>query len=117
VFYQWQGRHQGKCIGIGLGRIYRATELQPFYGGQFWGEDIANAAFVHYPNERWFKPGRKDALPAGILDDHCLQIYNPDGELRGSHLIDTNSGNVQRGICSLPYVRHSDGKQVYFRPT
>ncbi|MBK6294321.1 MAG: YcaO-like family protein [Rhodoferax sp.] len=41
-------------------------------------------------------------------------IYNPDGELRGSHLIDTNSGNAQRGICSLPFVRQSDGKVVYF---
>jgi ribosomal protein S12 methylthiotransferase accessory factor len=34
--------------------------------------------------------------------------------LRGSHLFDTNSGNVQRGICSLPYVRQSDGELVYF---
>jgi ribosomal protein S12 methylthiotransferase accessory factor len=56
----------------------------------------------------------KDALPAEILDEYCLQIYNPDGELRGSHLIDTNSGNVKRGICSLPYVRQSDGEVVYF---
>jgi ribosomal protein S12 methylthiotransferase accessory factor len=48
------------------------------------------------------------------LDDYCLQIYNPDGELRGSHLIDTNSGNAERGICSLPYVRQSDGAMVYF---
>src|SRR3546814_20310803 len=49
-----------------------------------------------------------------ILDYYCLQIYNPDGDLRASHLIDTNSGNVQRGICSLPYVRQSDSKVVYF---
>jgi ribosomal protein S12 methylthiotransferase accessory factor len=28
--------------------------------------------------------------------------------------VDTNSGNVQRGICSLPYVRHSDGRTIYF---
>ena len=34
--------------------------------------------------------------------------------MRGSHLIDTNSGNVQRGICSLPYVRQSDREVVYF---
>ncbi|MNF56375.1 Ribosomal protein S12 methylthiotransferase accessory factor YcaO [compost metagenome] len=34
--------------------------------------------------------------------------------MRGSHLYDTNSGNVQRGICSLPYVRQSDGEVVYF---
>ncbi len=75
---------------------------------------MANAAFVHYPNERWFQPGADDALPVGILDDYCVGIYNPDGELRGAHLIDTNSGNVQRGICSLPFVRQSDGAVVYF---
>jgi ribosomal protein S12 methylthiotransferase accessory factor len=49
-----------------------------------------------------------------MLDEYCLKKYNPDGELRGSHLLDTNSGNVQRGICALPYVRQSDGEVVYF---
>ena len=39
-----------------------------------------------------------DALPEGILDEHCRHIYDPEGELRASHLIDTNSGNVARGI-------------------
>jgi ribosomal protein S12 methylthiotransferase accessory factor len=43
-----------------------------------------------------------------------LNIYNADGELRGSHLYDTNSGNTERGICALPYVRQSDGAVVYF---
>ncbi|HAB93074.1 MAG TPA: OsmC domain/YcaO domain-containing protein, partial [Pseudomonas sp.] len=73
-----------------------------------------NADFVHYPNERWFQPGPKDELPEGLLDEHCLAIYNPDGELRGSHLYDTNSGNIERGICSIPYVRQSDGEAVFF---
>ena len=75
---------------------------------------MANQSFVHHPNERWFKPGPEDALPVEILDEYCLRIFNPDGELLGSHLIDTNSGNVQRGICSLPYIRKSDGEVVYF---
>src|SRR3989338_7849064 len=60
------------------------------------------------------KGATKDALPAEILDDYCLAIYNPDDELRGSHLYDTNSGNTLRGICSLPFVRQSDGEVVYF---
>ncbi|MCF8166459.1 MAG: YcaO-like family protein, partial [Rhodoferax sp.] len=54
------------------------------------------------------------ALPKEILDEYCLNIFNADGELRGSHLIDTNSGNGERGICSLPYIRQSDGETVYF---
>ncbi|MFL9996312.1 OsmC domain/YcaO domain-containing protein [Paraburkholderia sediminicola] len=113
-FTNGKGATKESALASALGEFIERLNCNHFYGGAFWGEDIANAEFVHYPNERWFKPGRKDALPAGILDEYCLQIYNPDGELRGSHLIDTNSGNVQRGICSLPFVRQSDGEVVYF---
>jgi ribosomal protein S12 methylthiotransferase accessory factor len=113
-FTNGKGSTKESALASALGEFIERLNCNHFYGGQFWGEDIANAAFVHYPNERWFKPGRKDALPTEILDEYCLQIYDPDGELRGSHLVDTNSGNVQRGICSLPYVRQSDGEVVYF---
>ncbi|WP_180126029.1 OsmC domain/YcaO domain-containing protein [Rhodoferax sp. BLA1] len=113
-FTNGKGATKESALASALGEYIERLNNNHFYAGSFWGEDIANAAFVHYPNERWFKPGRKDALPAGILDDHCLQIYNPDGELRGSHLIDTNSGHAKRGICSLPFVRQSDGAVVYF---
>ena len=113
-FSNGKGSTKESALASALGEFIERTNCNHFYNHQFWGEDIANAAFVHYPNERWFKPGRKDALPAGILDDYCLRIYNADGELRGSHLIDTNSGNVKRGICSQPYVRQSDGEVVYF---
>jgi ribosomal protein S12 methylthiotransferase accessory factor len=113
-FTNGKGSSKESALASALGEYIERLNCNHFYTHQFWGEDIANAAFVHYPNERWFKCGRKDALPADILDEYCLQIYNPDGELRGSHLYDTNSGNVQRGICSLPYVRQSDGEVVYF---
>ncbi|OTP75525.1 OsmC domain/YcaO domain-containing protein [Caballeronia sordidicola] len=113
-FTNGKGSTKESALASALGEYIERLNCNHFYAGAFWGEDIADAAFVHYPNERWFKPGRKDALPAEVLDEYCLEIYNPDGELRGSHLIDTNSGNTRRGICSLPFVRHSDGKVVYF---
>ncbi len=113
-FTNGKGATKESALASALGEFIERLNCNHFYNHQFWGEDIANAAFVHYPNERWFKPGPKDALPAEILDEYCLNIYNPDGELRGSHLYDTNSGNVRRGICSLPYVRQSDGQTVYF---
>ena len=113
-FTNGKGVTKESALASALGEFIERLSCNHFYNDQFWGVDIANAAFVHYPNERWFKPAAKDALPAEILDEYCLQIYNPDGELRGSHLYDTNSGNAQRGICSLPYVRRSDGKVVYF---
>ncbi|NMG65598.1 OsmC domain/YcaO domain-containing protein [Azoarcus indigens] len=113
-FTNGKGSTKESALASALGEFIERMNCNHFYNDQFWGEDIANAAFVHYPDERWFKPGRKDALPAEILDEYCLRIYNPDGELRGSHLYDTNSGNIERGICSLPYVRQSDGEVVYF---
>ncbi len=113
-FTNGKGASKESALASALGEYIERLNCNHFYNDQFWGEDIANAPFVHYPNERWFKPGPKDALPAGILDEYCLPIYNPDGELRASHLYDTNSGNVQRGICALPYIRQSDGAVVYF---
>ncbi|WP_019881431.1 MULTISPECIES: OsmC domain/YcaO domain-containing protein [unclassified Methylophilus] len=113
-FTNGKGSTKESALASALGEYIERLSNNHFYAGSYWGEEIANAPFVHYPNERWFKPGRKDALPKEILDDYCLEIYNPDGELRGSHLIDTNSGNAERGICSLPFVRQSDGETVYF---
>ena len=113
-FTNGKGSTKESALASALGEYIERLSNNHFYAGVFWGEDIANGAFVRYPNERWFKPGSKDALPTEILDEYCLNIFNPDGELRGSHLIDTNSGNAQRGICSLPYVRQSDGELVYF---
>ena len=113
-FTNGKGATKESALASALGEYIERLNNNHFYAGAFWGSDIADAPFVHYPNERWFQPGKKDTLPSEILDAYCLSIYNPDGELRGSHLIDTNSGNTARGICSLPYVRQSDGKVVYF---
>ena len=113
-FTNGKGATKESALASALGEYIERLSNNHFYAGAFWGEDIANSDFVHYPNERWFTIGPDDALPADLLDEYCLQIYNPDGELRGSHLIDTNSGKSDRGICSLPYVRHSDGETVYF---
>ena len=113
-FTNGKGSTKESALASALGEYIERLNNNHFYAGAYWGEDIANAAFVHYPNERWFKPAPKDKLPAAILDAYTRKIYNPDGELRGSHLIDTNSGNTARGICALPYVRHSDGEVVYF---
>ena len=113
-FTNGKGATKESALASALGEYIERLNNNHFYAGAYWGEDLANADFVHYPNEKWFKPGKKDALPKEILDPYCLSIYNLDGELKGSHLVDTNSGNVERGICSLPYVRQSDQQVVYF---
>ncbi|MDH5552603.1 MAG: OsmC domain/YcaO domain-containing protein [Nitrosomonas sp.] len=109
-----KGATKESALCSALGEFIERLNCNFFYNDQYFGEEIANRDFVHYPNEKWFKLEPDDVLPAGILDAHCLDIYNADGELRGSHLIDTNSGLVERGICTIPYIRQSDGEIVYF---
>ncbi|MFM9380995.1 OsmC domain/YcaO domain-containing protein [Pseudomonas sp. UV AK001] len=113
-FTNGKGSTKEGALASALGEFIERLNCNFFYNDQFWGLDLADAPFVHYPDERWFKPGSNDELPSEILDPYCLKIYNRDGELRGSHLIDTNSGNEERGIVSLPFVRQSDGEVVYF---
>jgi ribosomal protein S12 methylthiotransferase accessory factor len=113
-FTNGKGATKESALCSALGEFIERLSCNFFYNDQFFGEEIANSDFVHYPNEKWFQPGPNDELPEGILDDHCLAIYNPVGEVHGSNLIDTNSGRTDRGIVSLPFVRRSDGETVYF---
>ena len=113
-FTNGKGATKESALASALGEFIERLNCNFFYNDQFWGEEIANAEFVHYPDEKWFKPGPNGELPKEILDEYCLGIYNPDDELLGTHLYDTNSGNVERGICSLPFVRQSDDEVVYF---
>ena len=113
-FTNGKGATKESALCSALGEFIERLNCNFFYNDQYFGEEIANSEFVHYPNEKWFQPGPEDELPEGILDEYCLSIYNPDGELFGSNLIDTNSGRADRGICSLPFVRQSDDEVVYF---
>ncbi len=113
-FTNGKGASKESALCSALGEFIERASCNFFYNDQFFGEEIANSEFVHYPTEKWFKLGADDEIPEGLLDEYCLEIYNPDGELKGSNLIDTNSGRVDRGICAIPYVRQSDGETVYF---
>jgi len=113
-FTNGKGATKASALCSALGEYIERLNCNFFYNDQYFGPDIAQSEFVHYPFEKWFKPDAHDQLPPGILDEHTLAIYNPEGELRGSHLIDANSGLTERGICAIPYVRQSDGQTVYF---
>jgi ribosomal protein S12 methylthiotransferase accessory factor len=113
-FTNGKGATKDSALCSALGEYIERASCNFFYNDQFFGEDICNSKFVHYPDEKWFKAGPDDALPEGLMDAACLDIYNPDDELRASNLIDTNSGLTERGICALPFVRQSDQQTVYF---
>lgn len=84
----------------------------------FWthfnlGATRANRPFVHYPQEKWFAIPADGSWPDEMLNPALHAFYNPDGEIDGSVLVDLNSGNVERGICTLPYTCVRDGSTAY----
>ena len=84
-----------------------------FWAHYYLGATRASAPVVHYPHEKWFAPGADGSWPVDLLNPELHALYNPEGEIAASALIDINSGNGARGICALPYTRLRDGATTY----
>ena len=113
-FTNGKGATKEAALASALGEFLERLSCNFFYNDQYFGQELAGAEFVHRPDERWFELTEEDDIPEGLLDQYTLEIYDPDQELSGSNLIDTNSGNEERGICALPFQRRSDGETIYF---
>ena len=113
-FTNGKGATKEAALASALGEFLERLSCNFFYNDQYFGQELSDAEFVHRPDERWFELTEEDDIPEGLLDQYTLEIYDPDQELSGSNLIDTNSGNEERGICALPFQRRSDGETIYF---
>ena len=113
-FTNGKGATKEAALASALGEFLERLSCNFFYNDQYFGQELAEAEFVHRPDERWYKLTEEDDIPEGLLDEYTLEIYDPDQDLSGSNLIDTNSGNEKRGICALPFQRRSDGETIYF---
>ena len=113
-FTNGKGATKEAALASALGEFLERLSCNFFYNDQYFGQELSDAEFVHRPDERWFELTEEDDIPEGLLDEYTLEIYDPDQELSGSNLIDTNSGNEERGICALPFQRRSDGETIYF---
>jgi ribosomal protein S12 methylthiotransferase accessory factor len=112
-FTNGKGATKDSALCSALGEYLERISNNYFYNDFYLGDEISKSDFVHYPSEKWFKVNSDDSIPSELMDSTLLDAYNNDGELKASNLIDTNSGNVQRGICALPYERQSDKEIVY----
>ena len=108
-----KGATRDAALCSALGEYLERMSNNYFYNDFFLGEERAQAAFVHYADEKWFEPGPDDSMPEGLMDERFLEVFDPDHELKASHLVDANSGAIERGICALPFVRQSDQSTVY----
>jgi len=112
-FTNGKGATKNAALCSALGEYLERLSTNYFYSDFYLGEEISNHKFVHYPNEKWFLPEKKDGIPKGLLDENMLALYGHDGELKFSNLFDTNSINKKRGVCAIPFIRQSDKKTVY----
>ncbi len=112
-FTNGKGASKKAALASALGEYFERLSTNYFFADFYLGEQIANGPFVHYPNEQWFAIPDDGELPDGLLDDYTLDFYDPEGELSADMLVDMQSGNEERGICALPFVRQDNQQTVY----
>ncbi|OIN91714.1 MAG: ribosomal protein S12 methylthiotransferase [Comamonadaceae bacterium CG1_02_60_18] len=114
LFTNGKGATRLACLASALGEFCERLSNNYFWTHYYLGPELASARFVHYPQERWFDLPEDGTWPVGLLTPDLQQLYNPQGNVEASSLVDFNSGNDERGICAIPYVRQRDGATVYF---
>lgn len=112
LFTNGKGATEKAALASALGEFFERLNCNYFFADFFLGEKTAQSEFVHYPQEKWF-PISGEKLPEGLLDARLHKHYNPHGELKAAMLVETQSGNADRGICALPFTRQRDGNTVY----
>lgn len=113
MFTNGKGATKLAAHASALGEFFERLSCNYFWNHYYLGDAIANRAFSHYPRERWFAVA-DSAWPAELLTPELQAFYNPEGSIPAEALIDMNTGNYERGICAIPYVRQRDGAEVFF---
>lgn len=114
LFTNGKGGSRLAALASALGEFFERLSCNYFWTHYWLGDQFARRDFAHYPRERWFRPGPGGKWPEQLLTDELRALYNPDDSIPAEALVDLNSGDAERGICALPYVRQRDGATVWF---
>jgi ribosomal protein S12 methylthiotransferase accessory factor len=119
LFSNGKGASELAARASALGEFFERLSTNYFWTHFYLGETIANAPWVHYPQEHWFNLTAKGTrhkklteLPKGLLNPELHLFYNPNNAIEPQQLVDLNSGNSERGICTIPYTRLRDDTVV-----
>ena len=113
LFSNGKGASELAARASALGEFFERLGTHYFWTHFYLGDTRANRPFVHYPQERWFAHQEDGAWPRELLNPELHAFYNPDGDIDSRVLVDLNSGNIERGVCALPYTRLRDGQQTW----
>ena len=114
LFTNGKGSSKLAALASALGEFFERLSCNYFWTNYYLGEKFATHDFTHYPQERWFQPNEDGDWPQDLLTPELQIFYNPDASIGAEVLVEHNSGNVERGICALPFVRMNDGKEIWF---
>jgi ribosomal protein S12 methylthiotransferase accessory factor len=118
LFTNGKGRSKLAALASALGEFFERLSCNYFFADYYLGKTVANAPFVHYPQERWFTFDEQttlaDLVEQGLLDFDLLALYDVEQDSLPQQWLDTNSGALARGICALPFVRQDKQATVYF---
>jgi ribosomal protein S12 methylthiotransferase accessory factor len=111
LFTNGKGVTKDAALASALGEFFERLNCNYFFADFYLGAQIADSEFVHYPNEKWFPI--QDEMPKDLMNEDLWDYYDSERELVPEQLVDTNSGNLERGIVALPYTRVRDEKTFY----
>ena len=109
-----KGASQLAAQASALGEFFERLSTNYFWSHYFLGEEFASHRYTHYPEERWFSfDPDHGGWPEELLTPDLHELYNPDNSIPAQALVDRNSGNIERGICALPFSRVSDDETIW----
>ena len=114
LFANGKGATEFAARASAMGEFFERLGTHYFWTHFYLGEARANRPFVHYPQEKWFAHAPDGKWPDELLNPSLRAFYDPEGEIETEVLVDLNSGNLDRGVCALPYTRLSDGALTWF---
>lgn len=112
VFSNGKGASRNAALASAYGELIERLSTRYLWADFMLDPVYDRFGFVHQADEQWF-PVDGDEWPAGLLDDHWLDRYVRPQDIVPAQLQDMNGGGTGKGLCALPYVRQSDGAQVY----
>lgn len=99
-----KGTTEKAALASALGEFVERLSTGFFFSEYYLGERER-----YYSNEKFFPLSSKK-----FLSEKLWQFYDPDGELKPQNLIDVNFGELNKGICCLPFVSTKTGKEIFF---
>lgn len=111
LFTNGKGVTKEAALASALGEFFERLNCNYFFADFYLGGTIADSDFVHYPNEKWFP--LSEEMSKELMNEELWDYYDSEHELSPAQLVDTNSGNLERGIVALPYTRVRDNKMFY----